>query len=409
MASGNGRTAVDIGRRYTRDDWTDFAHAGPDALAGRYLRRFWQPVYRGDDLPTARAVPIRVMGEDLTLYRGTAPSSLAGEGGDGGSAGGGGKAHVLAFRCAHRGTQLSTGWVEGDDLRCFYHGWKYDSSGQCIEQPAEPLPFCDGVRIRSCPTEEYLGLIFAYLGEGEPPPLPRYPELEGEGVLDVGEPVVWPCNYYNRIENSADEVHLAFVHRESGFTESGLVDIPQIWAEETEFGFTKYGRRADGTVRVSHFHMPNANYIKGSPNDQETGWVEHLSWRVPVDDEHCKSYVMSLTHVSGEAADRYRERRRARLERAAGAKPAELGEAVLGGRLRIEDIEERTFIVNVQDYVAQVGQGAIADRTNERLGRSDAVLILLRKIWARELRALAEGRPLKRWQRARSLQATAGV
>src|SRR5437868_10725311 len=87
----------------------DFAHTGPGTLAGRYLRSFWQPVYPSGQLSAGRAMPIRIMSEDFTLYRGES-----------------GEAHLVAFRCAHRGTQLSTGWVEGDELRCFYHGWKYD-------------------------------------------------------------------------------------------------------------------------------------------------------------------------------------------------------------------------------------------------------------------------------------------
>src|SRR5204862_7802724 len=124
-------------------EWTDFVHTGPGTLAGRYLRLFWQPVFRSQDVAAGRAMPIRVMSEDLTLYRGE-----------------GGGLHVLDFRCAHRGTQLSTGWVEGDTIRCRYHGWQYDGAGQCVGQPAEPAPFCEKVRIRSYPVQEYLGLIF---------------------------------------------------------------------------------------------------------------------------------------------------------------------------------------------------------------------------------------------------------
>ena len=67
---------------------------------------------------------------------------------------------MIGFRCAHRRTQLSVGWVEGDCLRCFYHGWKYDGSGQCVEQPAEPKPFAEKIQIPSYPVTEYLGLIF---------------------------------------------------------------------------------------------------------------------------------------------------------------------------------------------------------------------------------------------------------
>ena len=90
---------------------------GSGTLAGRYLRLFWQPIYIASDLPAGKARPIRVMGQDFTLYRGES-----------------GQPHVVDFRCAHRRTQLSIGWVEGDNLRCRYHGWVYDSTGQCIDQ-----------------------------------------------------------------------------------------------------------------------------------------------------------------------------------------------------------------------------------------------------------------------------------
>ncbi len=147
-------------------DGVDFVHTGPGTLAGRYLRMFWQPVYVSQELKAGYAVPIRILGESFTLYRGAS-----------------GKPYIVDFRCAHRGTQLSVGWVEDDCIRCFYHGWKYDGAGQCIEQPAENESFAQKITIRSCPTQEYLGLIFAYFGEGVAPPLPGYPELEEDGEI----------------------------------------------------------------------------------------------------------------------------------------------------------------------------------------------------------------------------------
>ena len=108
------------------------------------------------------------VGNSVTLYRGE-----------------NGSPHVIGFRCAHRGTQLSVGWVEGDCLRCFYHGWKYDGSGQCVEQPAESKPFAEKIQIQSYPVTEYLGLIFGYMVKAEPPP-PRYPKLESPEIsLDL--------------------------------------------------------------------------------------------------------------------------------------------------------------------------------------------------------------------------------
>jgi 5,5'-dehydrodivanillate O-demethylase len=78
---------------------------------------------------------------------------------------------VVSFRCPHRGLQLSVGWVEDDSIRCRYHGWKYDSSGQCVEVPTEPESTAKTIRIRSYPAVEYLGFVFAFFGEAM---LPRY-------------------------------------------------------------------------------------------------------------------------------------------------------------------------------------------------------------------------------------------
>ena len=168
-------------------DHSDFSRVGPESLSGQYLRRFWHPVYRSCDLRSGQAVTRRLLGEDFTLYRGDS-----------------GQAYMIDARCAHRATQLSTGWVEGDCIRCFYHGWKYDASGQCVEQPAEDSSFAAKVSIRSYPTQECLGLIFAYLGEGEPPPLPHYPEFEGEGILEAEKPVVTDSRSTGRRASSDD-------------------------------------------------------------------------------------------------------------------------------------------------------------------------------------------------------------
>ena len=371
----------------------DFVHTGPATLAGRYMRMFWHPVFVSEELRPGRAVPIQIMAERFTLYRGES-----------------GTPYVVDFRCAHRGTQLSLGWVEGECIRCFYHGWKYDGTGQCVEQPAEDESFAAKVKIRSYPVQEYLGLIFTYLGEGAAPPFPRYPQLEEEGVLDVGS-YVRNCNYFNTLENGVDQAHVPFTHAKSNFTKFGLNwDIPKITAEETEYGVAMYGTRANGISRVNHYLMPNILYIKGSPDESAEKWRDAFAWRVPIDDVSHTSFNMSLVHITGDAAKRYRDRRK--QQRAAAAKlpsTREMADAVLAGRRRIHDIEDRPDIVNIQDHVAQEGQGAIPDRNSERLGRSDTAIILMRKIWLRELRALAEGRPLKTWTRPEGLLATSGV
>jgi 5,5'-dehydrodivanillate O-demethylase oxygenase subunit len=374
--------ATQLARTWTKADWTDFWHTGPDTLAGQYLRRFWQPVARSQDLPVGRAKPVRLMGEDLTLYRGET-----------------GQAHLVAFRCAHRGTQLSTGWVEGDTIRCFYHGWVYDGNGQCVEQPAEPEPFCQRIKITSYPTQEYLGLIFGYLAEGEPPTMRRFPHLDGEGWLDVDPNTIWPCNYFNRLEN--DPVHVAFVHRVGRQAEGGTVGIPTVRADEADWGMVEYTQCPGKPEAPSHRLMPNISEFTGPPVEKWGPPREMVGWRVPIDDTHHTLFHVSRVPLEGDALERYKEARFAQLARQREIPPLQLAAEALRGDYQVHDIPrevwDRTNIVTVQDMVALVGQGAIPDRSQEHLGRSDATVIVWRMLWERELRALAEGRPLKDW------------
>jgi 5,5'-dehydrodivanillate O-demethylase oxygenase subunit len=402
MATASGAPA----RTYSQTDYVDFMHTGPDTLAGRYLRRFWQPIYLAHRLQTGHAIPVQVMSQKFTLYRGES-----------------GQVHLLDFRCAHRGTQLSTGWVEGDCLRCFYHGWKYDGSGQCVEMPAEDSSFPPKVKINSYMVEEYLGFIFAYLSDGEPPPFPRRPEFEGDKGL---HPSCVPraCNYFQNVENTVDQIHLAFAHGETppGTTPDHPRNLPLISAEETDYGIVQYGTIPDGTRRVSaYLLMPNCFMDQGVPvyGRKVSGFLRerlpatetpdagpqvpamHINvvWRVPVDDENHNQFAWRFLDVTGEAARRYNEMWPERdCIRDAPPTFQELGDAVLAGKMRLADIKEDMLkMIQVQDWIAMVGQGRIADRQRERLGRSDTGIILLRLIWERELRALAAGQPLKKW------------
>jgi 5,5'-dehydrodivanillate O-demethylase len=128
---------------------------------------------------------------------------------------------------------------------------------------------------------------------------------------------------------------------------------------------------------------------------------------VPIDDTHHSSFNVKLVHLKGDPARRYLDLRARWVARAAGNE-AELGEAVLAGLLRIEDLKERDdiTITAVQDHVYQVGQGALPDRAQWQLGSADVGVMLLRDIWQRELHALAEGRPLKQWERTERVMAS---
>jgi 5,5'-dehydrodivanillate O-demethylase len=293
--------------------------------------------------------------------------------------------------------QLSAGWVEGNSLRCFYHGWKYDASGQCVEQPAEERSFADKVQLRTYPTEEHLGLIFAYLGDGEPPPLPRFPEFEaGPGMFEWSS-YVRRCNYFQNIENSFDNSHVGFVHRGHGDAYNGMSDRPIITTTENEWGIAVNVRRVSGVERTTYFGMPNVYYMYALAEEGERGWIRSIMWWVPIDDTSHVNYWVRRLPLVGEAAEEYKQRAESRQKRRFHG---DVADDVLAGREHRLDLDlTQTHMVNFQDDVAEVGQGAIADREHERLGRQDEGIIFLRKIWSRELRALEEGSPLTGWER----------
>ena len=372
------------------DSSIDLYHTEPGTLAGRYLRSFWQPVCRAKDVPTGEAMPLRIMSENFTLYRGQT-----------------GTPHVVAFRCAHRGTQLSAGWVEGDCLRCFYHGWKYDASGQCVEQPGEDASFKSKIKIRSYPTEEYLGLIFAYLGDGTAPTFPRYLDFDQGGIVDILLSEEWPCNYFNRLDNLGDPVHVPFTHRESRSRIGIDVVVPdQLVAEESDVGIKLTRKLGAGKIEARYILMPNMNHlrhplgIKGPIATQlGQGSVDRFLWRVPIENDRCLGLGVDIVHLENEEAKKKYLKIASETESEA-ASHVELGERVLQGKAKIKNITgaDNYELTRIEDYIAQVGQGAVADQSNFHLGRNDTVVILFRKIWERELRALAESRPTKQWK-----------
>ncbi len=373
-----------------RVTFDDFIHTGPDTLAGRYLRTFWSPVYRSQDLAPGDVVPIKIMCEKFSLYRGQD-----------------GIPHLLAPNCAHRGAPLYVGHVQGDSLQCMYHGWRYDGKGQCVEQPREDPSLCAGVTVRSYPTFEYIGLIFAYLGDGEPPPLRQFPDMEQPGVLEACDPEFWPCNYFNRLDNACDLAHVGFTHREA-ISRAGRPDRigdGEVKVEETDYGIKCI---CENPKQITRFHMPNINLVmanvrvEGSMQDAATLAVDRLSWRVPVDDENTVSFSVDLMHVHGEEAERYKERRKKTLELGRSVSPTDIGESILSGKIKERDLDKglsTATLFSVEDYLMQVGQGKV-NRSKDRLSRIDIGVILMRKIWERELLAFAMSRPLKQWKAA---------
>lgn len=375
--------AIESAQRVSGFD--ELVRTGPGTLAGRYLRSFWQPVYHSADLAAGQVKPLRIMGESFTLYRGA-----------------GGAIHLVQRTCPHRGTQLSAGKVEGDAIRCFYHGWKFDPDGRCVEQPAEDPTFCHRIRIGSHPVREYLGLVFAFLGEGEPPEFPLYPEFaQFEGLLEI-DSYERDCNYFQNVDNALDHSHLAFVH--GGSDNFGAVTGRSIKVEESDWGMTLTFTRHDGKHFVSQYGMPNMIQVAAFPTDPDIGWLESLFWWVPVDDECHMQFGLHRVPASAGAAQRIHAKRQARRSEVDLAHQ-QVAVDILAGRMSIGDVDpKRCDMIRLQDDIAQVGQRAIVDRRQDHLGSSDVGVVAVRKLWRRELQAFEEGRPIRAWKKPATLR-----
>mgnify|MGYP002021952591 CR=1 FL=1 len=258
---------------------------GPGTLAGRYMRQFWHPVASLKDLAPRRCKPVRVMGENFTLYRGES-----------------GMPYLVDSRCAHRGTQLSVGHVQGEEISCLYHGWCYGGDGQCTAQPGElDQQFCEQVKIRACPARAYHGLIFAYLGDGEAPEFPIFPELEGNGVIEA-RTYHRKCNLTNFLDNQLDEVHVGFTHP-VGYAR--LPEIPEIRVSRTEFTAVTHASRTGRVDRITEFLIPNIMRFKSTSQFEGANWASSMAWRVPEDDGATHSYLISLYDTSQEGKEKF--------------------------------------------------------------------------------------------------------
>jgi 5,5'-dehydrodivanillate O-demethylase oxygenase subunit len=151
---------------------------------------------------------------------------------------------------------------------------------------------------------------------------------------------------------------------------------------------------------VQQFGMPNVFYMTALPTDAEIGWQESLFWWVPIDDWKHVQFSLHRVPATGAAAAAIRERRERRRETIDLAHQ-DVCDRILSGEVRLNDIDPaRVDLVRLQDDIAQVGQGRIADRERERLGRGDVGVIAIRKLWHRELAALERNAPRTTWRRS---------
>jgi 5,5'-dehydrodivanillate O-demethylase len=377
----------------TKLKFADLEPVGPGTPAGRYLRLFWHPICRTRDLMKGRAKPIEILGEKFTAYRGVS-----------------GAPYVVAFQCPHRGAQLSVGWVEGDDIRCRYHGWRFDGSGQCVEQPNEDRSFCARVKMSSYPTREYAGLIFAFFGTSKPPRFPEYPDLDRPGVIVTDPPEALPCSFWNRLDN--DHSHVPWTHRASAQRmgrNDAFTTMRRETAKETDYGLvsTRYWKGEETPIQTpdgrARMFMPyvfqNWTRVRAKGFDERGLWETKFVWTVPINDSRCIAFDVTHTPLEGEDARAYAASRE-QQQMAEVETDFSFAEKILAGEAALEDLPEDISPYTsfaIEDYVTQVGQGSIANRAQEHLGTTDAKVVIFRRMWLREVSALLEGKPVTQW------------
>ncbi|ETX02155.1 MAG: hypothetical protein ETSY2_36130 [Candidatus Entotheonella gemina] len=341
---------------------------GPGTPMGELMRRYWHPVAAAAELDAHPVKAVKLLGESLVLYRDLQ-----------------GRLGLIGDTCPHRRISLEYGITEAEGLRCPYHGWMFDPTGQCIEMPAEPADstFPCRVKIAGYPVEELGGLIFAYLGPEPVPLVPRWDLFVMDGIWrDIGVTEI-PCNWLQCMENSLDPVHTEWLHghyynfimghrnqrdaRGQRFVDRLTPHHVKIGFDVFDYGIIKRRVREGGSEQEAAWRVGHPILF---PNILRVNWTFQI--RVPMDDTH-------TWHV---------------MYQAYPPPPGEEGtpqKTVPVYDIPIQD-ERGKFVTDFvlgQDMMAWVTQGPIAHRDLEKLGESDAGLILYRRL-LRDHMAIAE-------------------
>ena len=357
--------------------------------AGAVLRLYWQPAALSEELVSRRpVVPVRLMGEDLVLFRDTA-----------------GELGLIGRRCPHRGADLCYGRREAGGLRCPFHGWHFDRTGQCVEQPGEPegSRMHEQIRTVSYPVVERNGIVWAYMGPGDPPPFPALDCFAAPETHVFAFKGLWECNWLQALEVGIDPAHASFLHRflqdedpSEGYgkqfrDKAGQTDIPmtrllreyprpEIRVEEADHGLrlTALRHMEDGRthVRVTNQVFPQAICI---PMSNE---MTITQWHVPVDDETCYWYSMFTSFGAPVNRDLMREQRlkEHRLPDYAPVKNKRNNYGYDPDEQERETYTGMGLDINVHDQWAVESMGAIQGRTEEHLGKTDVGIIRYRRM-----------------------------
>lgn len=362
---------------------------GSDKPAGKVLRRYWMPAALSDELVGARPVlPVTLMGEELVLFRDQS-----------------GAVGLIDRHCPHRGADLCYGRLEQNGLRCPFHGWHFDVTGQCVEQPAEPEGSQSHMMIKAggYPVVERNGIFWTYMGPGDPPPLPNFDCFRAPDSHVFAFKGLWECNWLQAMEVGIDPAHASFLHRflqdedpkdsygkQFRDTSDGsdmpmtkvLRDFPRpdIHVEETPYGMRLIALRdlqnGNTHVRVTNQIFPCAIHI---PMSNE---MTITQWHVPIDDHRCYWYSMFTSF--GAPVDKVTMREQ-RLKEHKLPDYAPLKNRQNNYGYNPDEQKQETYTgmgldINVHDQWAVESMGSIQDRTKEHLGRSDIGIVKYRRM-----------------------------
>lgn len=374
--------------------------SGPGTSAGEVMRRYWQPAALSDELAGTRpVVPVKLLGEDLVLFRDSE-----------------GELGLIERACPHRGADLCYGRLEDGGLRCPFHGWLFDETGKCLEQPAEPKGsnFHTKIRHTAYPCIERNGIVFTYMGPGNPPPLPAFDCFEAPDEYTFAFKGFVDCNWLQLNEVGIDPAHASFLHRffddetdDEAYgqqfrfsTEENEVaitkvlreyDCPEIDFETSETGLRLFALRRlnddEMHVRVTNQIFPNAIII---PISNE---IMLTQWHVPIDDTTSWWYAIFSSFTETVDKDRMR-RDRLELYTLPDYRPRKHSGNNYG--FDPEEQKTRTYTgmgmdINVHDQWAVESLGKIQDRTREHLGTTDKAIIANRKLMLKAIEAVKDG------------------
>lgn len=345
---------------------------GPGTPGGDLMRRYWYPIAAREDLKEKWTMPVRLLGEDLVLFRDRR-----------------GNLGLLERQCPHRRASLVNGIPTDTGIRCPYHGWAFAHDGQCVEQPNEPegSSFCQKIKTTAYKVEELGGMIFAYMGPGPAPLLPRIDGFVEEGTVRMMGRAVIPINWLQAMENSLDPIHTEWLHghlyefvkEQENVKVAISAKHAKIAFKEFEHGITKHrllvGQSEESDDwKIGHpVVFPNTLSVG---NGDEHSRYYAFQIRVPVDDENTL-HIWYTAYVPPKDAD----------------VPDYLLDRLHTYEVPIYD-ENGDFIVDnvdCQDMMAWISQGRITDRTAENLGSTDQGIAAFRRMLRREMKKVEVG------------------